>query len=112
MEAARRRRVGRRQTVRIAKIPKPKGRVGRDWNLQNRMGLSENRRKYCLLRVCVHPLYLHILSAHRPFQREAKKEWIKVLDTDLSISKQDKLILWAVIGSVSGISAYMRAYIL
>ncbi|TEB23158.1 hypothetical protein FA13DRAFT_1916941 [Coprinellus micaceus] len=82
MEAALRRRVGHRQTTKTAKIPKPKGRVGRDWNLQDRMGLSANRRKYCLVR------------------RDAKKEWLPVLDTDLSISKQDKLILWAVIGSI------------
>ncbi|TEB26706.1 hypothetical protein FA13DRAFT_1713061 [Coprinellus micaceus] len=42
MEGALRRRVGHRQTTKIAKIPKLKG---RDW-----MGLSANRRKYCLVR--------------------------------------------------------------
>ncbi|TEB23928.1 hypothetical protein FA13DRAFT_1715010 [Coprinellus micaceus] len=42
MEGALRRRVGHRQTTKIAKIPKLKG---QDW-----MGLSANQRKYCLVR--------------------------------------------------------------
>ncbi|TEB37759.1 hypothetical protein FA13DRAFT_1785670 [Coprinellus micaceus] len=50
MEAALRWRVGRRQTTNITKIPKPKGQVGRDWNLQDQMGLSANQCKYCLVR--------------------------------------------------------------
>ncbi|TEB21272.1 hypothetical protein FA13DRAFT_1800088 [Coprinellus micaceus] len=47
MEAALRQRVG---PTKITKIPKPKGQVGRDWNLQDRMGLSANWCKYCLVR--------------------------------------------------------------